>query len=837
MKKHLLTACILFFCVPLVCSASQSWLDYTQQDPGMGPVVQESLNEWETTPISDDTIKSLPIDIQEKIKKIQNERLSKPDEKEQMHKSPALPEEQKDKDVKLDQEMEERLIPTPHDLPPAPSKIENIYRTIYASPLAKELNQFGYELFESASFMPPEMAVPDPNYVIGPGDTILVRFWGSGVGGEFSPAVAPDGTINIPQIGVIKVAGLKFGQLEAKIRSEAEKYIQGINLHVAMQEMRSVEVYVVGAVSNPGLHVVPAFSTVMTGLMAAGGVTKSGSLRQIDIYRGQKKLRQVDLYELLLKGSRRFDITLEDRDVVFVPRIGDTVAVAGAVKQEAIFEIQQEKSIGGLIELAGGILPQGFTGRVYLRRFDNNLLFTVQDIDTRIDAKNWRAIPVNNGDLLEVQYVPAERPAVVRLDGNVWMPDVFQFNSGMKLSDILTDKDLLKPGSVMDFAYLYRFDPKTTRTAIKQFPLQAVFAREYDQALQPYDKIVILARDNLNMVEEITVQGAVWRPGKYRFEPDTTLKDAIALAGGTKFGAHLHQIEVSRQQIKENQVVTTHLRLDLELNGGLLLQPFDYIVVPMVKEATVFKTVTIKGEVRFPGEYRIKDGETVSDLIQRAGGFTQYAYFYGAKYTSEKARQIQQQSIDRMIQNLQVEAQRALSEEAQTALTGEDIKAAQAAQSTVQNMLVRLQAIEAEGRVSIVLSDLDEFRNSKYDFKMENGDALEIPKRPNFVAVVGSVYSPSAYLWEKSRPLEYYLEKSGGPIRSADDKRMYVIKANGEVLSKVQTYGFSRIPLMPGDTIVVPEDLERVPYLRLVKDLADIIFKVAVTAGVLIAIF
>jgi protein involved in polysaccharide export with SLBB domain len=178
-----------------------------------------------------------------------------------------------------------------------------------------------------------------------------------------------------------------------------------------------------------------------------------------------------------------------------------------------------------------------------------------------------------------------------------------------------------------------------------------------------------------------------------------------------------------------------------------------------------------------------------------------------------------------------------LNVEAQTAVSDEDVEAAKTAQSMVQSMLSRLEAVKAEGRVAIQLSELETFRDSEYDFEVENGDSLSIPKRPNFVAVVGSVYSPSAFLWNHKDSLADYLAKSGGPTKSADDDQIYVIKANGEVFSKRQSANFDQMKLMPGDTIVVPEDLERVPYLRLVRDITDIVFKVAVTVGVLVALF
>ena len=721
------------------------------------------------------------------------------------------------------------------------SKIEIRYRTGYNSSLSTDLRQYGYTVFESASLHPSKLAVPDESYIIGPGDKLLIRIWGSDIDSEYEGTVSRDGTINVPRIGIVPVAGNILGNIETIIRKEAEKYIQGINVNVSIRELRSVEIYVVGSVNNPGLHLVPAFSTSFSGLLAGGGVKKSGSLRNIELYRNGAVFREIDLYDLLLKGSRDFDAILEDRDVIFVPRIKKTAAVAGAVNEEAIFEIKDENTVGDLMQLAGSILPQGFMGRIHLRRFRDNQEFTIKDIDTQTAAVTWRTVEIMDGDLLEFQFVDADRADEVRLDGHVWMPDVFQYKDGMKMSDILDSKTILKPGAMMDFAYLYRYDQETTQTMTKQFPLADVFSGEYDLSLAPRDRIIIISRDELGIKRDITISGAVWNPGPYPFSPNTALEDIIALAGGIKFGANTDKIEVTRKVIKNSELENTYFLLSLNKDNDFMLQPYDYIFLPLLKNATTINKVSITGEIKYPGTYAIRENERISDLIQRAGGFTDYAYFYGVKYASEAAQQIQQKSIDNLIQQMEISAHRAISQQAQTAASEEAIEGTTEAGMALSQLLDKLKQIKAEGRITIKMDALEKFKDTKYDFVLENGDALYIPKKPNFVNVVGSVYSPNAYLFEDDMTIGYYLGKSGGPSKTADDDYIYLLKANGDVLSRVQTSGFfsdsfEDIPVMPGDTIVVPEDLERIPYLRLVKDISDIVFKIATTAGVVVAI-
>ncbi len=263
------------------------------------------------------------------------------------------------------------------------SATEQLYQEKYDSTLAESLEQFGYSIFDTSTDTLSNLAVPRDDYLIGPGDKLRIRFWGNGLDGAFIAAVSREGTIDVPQIGIMAITGTPFGKLEEVVRNEAEKYVQGINIHVSIEELRSIEIYVIGEIDRPGLHLVPPFSSVIGGLLAGEGVKKSGSLRTIKLFRAGNLHQVIDLYSLLLQGSRDGDVMLQDGDVLFVPRLGPTAAVAGASIQPAIYELTTESSVADLLELAGGALPQSSTDRLYLRRFDNNKQFVVLDIDKR----------------------------------------------------------------------------------------------------------------------------------------------------------------------------------------------------------------------------------------------------------------------------------------------------------------------------------------------------------------------------------------------------------------------------------------------------------------------
>ena len=720
------------------------------------------------------------------------------------------------------------------------STLENLYRNNYETNAAKNLDQFGYQIFASSTYGASRLAVPDAGYILGPGDKLRIRVWGSGLDAEFTGAIDNNGSINVPKIGIVPITGVRFGDAESVIRQEAEKYVQGINISVSLAELRSIEIYVVGEVRSPGLHLSPPFTTVLGGLISSGGIKKSGSLRNIQLYRDGMLHATVDLYDLLLKGSRQDDVLLTDRDVIFVPRIGPTAAVIGAVAQPAIYELSGEHSVSDLLQLAGNQLPQTSGGRIYLRRFQDNRAFQVLDIEASAKEVNLGEIAIQNGDLLELQFLGSAWPQNISLEGQVWKPDVFAFKPGIMLSQILTGPELLKPGAVTEYAMLYRYDLRTTRYTVQSLSLDKLFRGEFDLALQPHDQIKVLARDDFNMQEPIRIDGAVRKTGEFPYYHDMKLGDILGLTGGFSFGADTSRIDISRQQIVGSSMTTDHIVVDIAAARDFPLQPYDYIFVRRIKDAASFMQVEISGEVKYPGTYRIKQNERLADLIERAGGYTDSAYLYGAQYFSTDAQKIQQRSLDQLIDDLEIRAETVLADQVQTVSDSADAKAIEANRGTLRNLIAKLRGVKASGRVSIQLADLQSLRDSPFNLVLENGDRLNIPKQMEFVSVVGSVYNPNSFLYHPDFAVKDYLGQAGGPAKGADENYIYVLKANGEVAANAQQgmffNRFADLRLMPSDTIVVPEKLDRIPLLMLSRDIADILFKIATTAGVALSL-
>jgi len=700
-----------------------------------------------------------------------------------------------------------------------------------------QLRQYGYDFFQDVSPEAQKNFLPDQDYRLVPGDFIQIRIWGNENQIDFKGKIQSDGTVFIPKIGVLTLAGVKYGNLQKVLAKEAKKYLQGVKINAVLKEPADLQVFFAGHLKNPGLHTVPPFSSMISALSQIGGIKKQGSLRNIQLFRNGTLHKELDLYELIQHGKNGHDVILKDQDVIFVPSIGPTFAVAGAAVNPGIYELKSKRknqtSVYQALQMAGGALPQA-DSQIYVRKFSDNSKMQMNELSLQEDR--IKETKIQPGSLIELRYFHPKNTRSVKLQGHIWNPKEVSYHQGLKLSDILQDDTDLKPGAITDYAVIKRYLPQEAEFTTIKFPLKKVIKGKYDQELQPSDKIQILSKKDFGRTQPVFINGAVWKPGEYEFESNLTIEGLLAKAGGLRFGANTDKIHITSKFKTEEKIINKQRKIDLTTNDKIRLKPYDSVTIPQMKDSQNVKRFEITGEVNNPGNYTITENINVSDLITKAGGFTEQAYFYGAEYTSEDAKEIQQNSIDKMVQKLQIQLRQNMASQAQTAVSQEAIQATRANVRAAQKIIEQLKQIEAEGRIAFKLTSLDTFQGSQYDFPVENGDSLHIPKKPNFVSVVGSVYSPSSYLYTEDATVESYLKKSGGITERGDEAHIYVLKANGEVVSApgINSW-FSDIydhKLRPGDTVVVPEDLERIPYLRMIKDVTDIVFKIATTAGV-----
>ena len=393
----------------------------------------------------------------------------------------------------------------------------------------KYFTQFGYDLFKERAFRASEKMIVSDDYRLGPGDVLRVNMWGAGADVQFHGVIEPDGTISLPRLGVIPLAGTRFGDLERIITTEANKHFQGVDISVAIVRPRSVEVYVVGQVKRPGLTMIPAFSTMLTALTQAGGALKTGSLRNISLFRKGRLFRRLDLYDLIIRGHAGNDVFLEDKDVIHVPYIGPTIAVVGAVPRPGIFEIHKKTlGVDQALALAGGAVAQA-QAKVYVRRFEKQRALNVLDVD--LTHPKLPRVQVQAGDLLEVRFIGRRFPTTVRLAGHVWDRLEFSWQPGMKLSRVLPGPERLKPDAITDYCLVKRYDPDRAEYGWLRVPLSAVWKKQSDFDLKPHDVVFALSKEAYGISRSVHLQGAVWQPGEYKFKPGMTLRDLIGMGG------------------------------------------------------------------------------------------------------------------------------------------------------------------------------------------------------------------------------------------------------------------------------------------------------------------
>jgi len=628
--------------------------------------------------------------------------------------------------------------------------------------ISTDLKHFGFDLFQQGrSGFQASIRLPvGPDYVVGPGDELRITVWGK-VEGAWNIEVDRDGTVRLPKAGIVVVGGLTFDQARDVLRKEFSRYYTGFEMNVSLGALRTMTVYVVGNARQPGAYTVSSLATMGNVLIQAGGPTKAGSMRDIQIRRGGKTVSRLDLYDFLRRGDKSGDHRLLPEDVIFIPPVGPVTAIAGSVNNPGLYELKGEKTVSQLVELAGGLNTVAFRGRLQIERIVDSNRQIVFESDLE-DTKE-QEVDLRSGDILKVFRVVQ--------------------------------------------------DKRTVR-----------------------------------------VLGAVQRDGEYGYRAGMTVKDLVALSGGTKYYAYLKDAELTRLDVTEQGPKGEKVTIDLEkaLAGdpasNLPLRENDQLLVRTVPEWRMASQVTVQGELRFPGTYMVRKGEKLSSLIGRAGGFTANAYLRGAVFTRESVRELQQKRLEESIARLERDLLSQGSSRISTAASPEELKAIEVEIKQTKDFLERLKTVRATGRMVLEISTPETLAKSIYDIELENGDSLFVPENPQSLQTLGAVFNQTAFVFDKAKGLQDYIELAGGYTESADKSRLYILKVNGSAvrpessrffLSSRTTYRTADgSPLLePGDSIVVPEKLERIAWLRETKDITQILFQVAVAAGVVIALF
>ena len=647
----------------------------------------------------------------------------------------------------------------------------------------RSLPIYGQQLFSAPSgYAPVSQAAVPHDYILGPGDEVRLQVWGS-IDAEKNLTINRHGQINLPKVGVINLAGVRAGDLEAVLRSKIGRIFTNFNLNATLGRLRSIQVYVVGQAQQPGTYTVSSLSTLINALFEVGGPSNNGSMRNIQLKRDGHIVGRMDLYDFIARGDRSGDVPLQPGDVIVIPPVGPRVAVLGALEQPAIYELKGAGSVGEVLELGGGLSVLAKSGKALLERIDPAAATVRRVEDFALDAAGLQR-PLRDGDILTLFEISPQFANAVTLRGNVAEPLRYPYTAGMRVRDLIPDREaLITPDYYKRKNLLVLFD-KAEKTDAADVELGV--RKLLDEVNWDYAVIERLDRATL-----------------------TTRLIPFNLARAVIDGDEQHNLA-----LQAGDIVTILSKNDLR--------------VPQERQT---RLVRVEGEVAAPGIYQVEAGETLPQLLVRLGGVTPGAYLYGTEFTRESVRLQQQQNLDAVIRKLESQLQAESGKKlADPQAQGE----AQAQLLAQQQQLERMKTFKSNGRVSLELPPTQVTLDALPPLPLEDGDAIHIPSRPGFVTAVGEVYNENAIIYRPGRTVGDVLATAGLSDNS-EPGNAFVLRADGSVKaargndSLFRLGGFEDIELMPGDTVVVPAKLDRrtgwTKFVAGLKDWTQILYQ------------
>jgi protein involved in polysaccharide export with SLBB domain len=812
----------------------------------------------------------------------------------------------------------------PKPVPPAPelvraaspyNDIPSLYDMyIQAVPRPAVPRRFGAEVFKNGTrdlqLIPMDLPA-GPDYVVGPGDGLSINVWG-GTTQRIYRVVDREGRVSLPEVGPILVSGKSLASVQESLQQLLRTEFRRVSADVSLARLRTIRIYEVGDIANPGAYDVSSLSTPLNALFVAGGPTQKGSLRIVKHYRGDQLIEVVDLYDLLLHGVKSNMQRLENGDTVLVPTIGAQVTVDGMVRRPAIYELKDEKNLASVLELAGGLLPTATLRHIEVQRLaahekQTMLSFDLPQVDSDLEVtKKLESFEIHDGDRIRVFPIAPYNQDAVYLEGHVSRPGRYSYHADMRVTDVVSSyKDLL-PEPANQYAEIIRLNAPDFHPSVESFSLTDALANpSQSPVLHAMDTVRIFSRFDFENPPTVSVWGDVRGPGTYRTSGEIHLSDAVHLAGGLAPDAKIEDAQVFRY-LPDGKTKIFSVSLSLALEGdptaNIVLQPRDRLLIhrspdaiqpasayvqgevgkpgryPLTTNMTVADlihvggglkpsadtqtadlthyqwpdhgqltgqqqtipisaalsgeasanlplsngdvltirqlpgwndigaSISVKGEVKHPGTYGIRPGERLSSVLQRAGGFQEDAYVYGAILERAQVRELQtkeQTQLMLRVKDLQNNVELLPEGDANQKRAKEN------ALRQYQNALTQLGTNTPIGRVTMRISpDMNRWKNTAADVEVRAGDTLVIPKRPSFVMVTGQVFNPTAVSYRPGKSAKWYLSQSGGPTAVANKKAIFVIRADGSVIGAKEGLwsgpSLSAV-LQPGDTVVVPE--------------------------------
>jgi protein involved in polysaccharide export with SLBB domain len=739
---------------------------------------------------------------------------------------------------------------------------------------------YGRKLFEDvpSTFAPVDRVPVPADYVLGPGDELLIRAWGK-IDLDARVTIDRDGQIYLPKVGTLNLAGLRYTQVDSYLHSAIGALFKDFDLNVALGQLRSIQIFVLGSARRPGAYTVGSLSTMVNALFVSGGPSATGSMRHVQLIRNNQVVTEFDIYDLVKRGDKSHDRPLLAGDILFIPPVGPQAAIVGSVEEPAIYELSGKTTVASALQSAGGLTSLAETRRALLERVEDHSKRRVEDF--ALDAAGMKRI-LRDGDLLQILPVSPEFENTVTLRGNVAQPGRYAWHQGMKISDLIPTRTFL-----LTRDYWNRENHVVLPNGKHQFGdprLAAKYrAEDNDQRLsQSVGDARVSAEDSSHLHRLSSAETNAKRPDDDYAEAEDIgprpAEEAKDVGDGKDDAQDRRENSGSQdngQGNAEGRKTTDIVRNNAEINwryasierlderdlsprliafalgnaiddhassDNQLLQAGDVVTVfsradialPIEEHATF---VRVGGEVNAPGIYRVNPGATLRDVVQQAGGLTAHSYLYASQLLRVSTRHIQEEQLKRSTEQMQREL---FSSFANNSLPIANKDADQAQLSMRQALISRISSIVPTGRVVLEMKPDATTLADIPAFTLEDGDSFYIPPKFSTVQVSGAVYNENAFRYQQDKLTTAYLADAGGATRDADVKRMFLIRADGTVISR-QTHGhhrtsFDKTALSPGDAIVIPVKLNIGAGWRQLEEITGIASQTALSAASLAVI-
>ena len=761
-----------------------------------------------------------------------------------------------------------------------PDPITQFQQLVFES-TGQRLPIFGASLFRNvpSTFAPVDNIPVSPEYVIGPGDQLRIQVFGQ-QSQQHTVTVDRTGDIAFPDVGSFHVAGVRYSQLPAFLKTQLGRFYRNFDLSINLSQLRTIQVFVVGNARHPGSYTISSLSTLVNAVFASGGPLPQGSLRDVQLQRDGQTLVHFDLYDLILHGDKTKDVVLLPGDVIFIPPVGPQVALSGSVNNPAIYEVAPGTNVTQAIALAGGRTAVAAGDQVRIERIADHARRALADVDLE------RYNPVlANGDIIEIGEILGRYQNAVTLRGNVSSPGRYVWKQGMRITDLIPGREALitrdyfrrrNALGVTPLGYAPGGSDSVQGRANQQTGASGGYPQGFSNqgGANPENASATGANQAASGQAALGLGGSLnhnqINPGQNRTAAAIQSNDA-ALEGGrsstpngtggsvasaltnpsglfppaTDVVLSAPDLDWSYAVVErlDEQTLATSL---LPFNPGKLFLENDQTQNLDLKSGdivTFFSTadlrvptsqqtrfVRLEGEFVSSGIYSVQPGETLRHLLARSGGFTPDAYLYGSEFTRQSTRRVQQQRLNEFTDSVEAQIATSSAANSQRAVSALDAAANDAATLQASQAVARLRRIQPNGRIVLAVKPDSRGIDAVPDLPLEDGDRFIVPRVPSTVAVEGQVYSANAFVFTRGRRERDYLKQAGGPDRNADKGRTFILRADGSVFSR--QYGdVDKAHIFPGDTVVVPPQFSKTALLRNLIDISQIIGSIGLGAA------